>query len=396
MKQQVSLSERYAGLNGFIERKLNGPYWLWKLTLLCAIVSWCLAVPPYTVMAYSDAWAFIDIQSQDILHPTDLDVYIRRENMVMRWVLPLMYLLTGHSVLLIVILQGILGCIFLYLFLREIFRQTNDRVLTAFFGLGLSNMFVFSWFFVDTAGYGDGYAYFFLMLALLSRNPLLVFVFLQIAFFTDERALVGAGYIILWWATNSLVNRGEGGTLASVFRGTFQSRTWVVIAAWMVYFLFRGYIMRTYFPNHDYSTMGTPVLFADDHRWGLGNSLWTSFEGTWLLLGTAGYVLYQTGQRWLLLMLLAGFVFLIITGIFVHDIDRDLAYGFPFLLSASLILSRLIPALEYRKLVFVMAIVCVISPMCYTLGYNTVIWAEPLPMKALMMLDRVAGWGWFD
>ena len=99
---------------------------------------------------------------------------------------------------------------------------------------------------------------------------------------------------------------------------------------------------------------------------------------------------------WLLLLLLAGFVFLIITGIFVHDIDRDLAYGFPFLLMASLILSKFIPASEYRKLVFFVALVCIISPMCYTLGYNKVIWAEPLPMKALMVLDRVAGWGWFD
>ncbi|MPR33508.1 hypothetical protein [Salmonirosea aquatica] len=396
MKQQVSLSEHYARLNELIERYLSGKYWLWKLTLCCAVISWCLAVPPYTVMNTSDAWAFIQIQSQDILHPTHLEVYIRRENMVMRWVLPLMYILTGHSVLLIVIIQGLLGCGFLYLFLGQIFRQTNDRILTAFFGLALSNMFVFSWFFVDTAGYGDGYAYFFLMLALLTRNPFLLFVLLQIAFFTDERALVGAGYIILWWTTDHLVNQKEGGTLAALFRSAFQSRTWVVIAAWGVYFVFRSYIMRTYFPNHDYSTMGTPVLFADGHRWGLGNSLWTSFEGAWLLLGAAGYVLYQTGRRWLLLALLAGFVLLIITGIFVHDIDRDLAYGFSFLLSASLILSRLIPAPEYRKLVFIMAVVCMISPMCYTMGYNRVLWVEPLPMKALMVLDRSAGWGWFD
>ena len=396
MKQRVSLSEQYAGLTGFIERKLEDRFWLWKLTLFCAILSWCLAVPPYTVIDISDAWKFIAVQAQDILHPTNLEIYIRRENMVMRWVLPLMYILTGHSIVLILIIQALLGCVFLYLFLHEVFRQTNDRVLTAFFGLALSNMFVFSWFFVDVTGYGDGYAYFFLMLALLTRNPFLLFGFLQIAFFTDERALVGTGYIILWWATAYLMERKEGMTLALVFNAVFRPHTWVVIAAWVVYFSIREYVMHTYFPSHEYSTMGTPVLFADGHRWGLGNSLWTSFEGAWLLLGAAGFVLYQAGRHWLLLLLLAGFVFLIITGIFVHDIDRDLAYGFPFLLMASLILSKFIPASEYRKLVFFVALVCIISPMCYTLGYNKVIWAEPLPMKALMVLDRVAGWGWFD
>ena len=396
MKQRVSLSEQYAGLTGFIERKLDDRFWLWKLTLFCAILSWCLAIPPYTVIDISDAWKFIAVQAQDILHPTNLEIYIRRENMVMRWVLPLMYILTGHSIVLILIIQALLGCVFLYLFLREVFRQTNDRVLTAFFGLALSNMFVFSWFFVDVTGYGDGYAYFFLMLALLTRNPFLLFGFLQIAFFTDERALVGTGYIILWWATAYLIERKEGMTLALVFNAVFRPHTWVVIAAWVVYFSIREYVMHTYFPSHEYSTMGTPVLFADGHRWGLGNSLWTSFEGAWLLLGASGFVLYQSGRRWLLLLLLAGFGFLIITGIFVHDIDRDLAYGFPFLLMASLILSKFIPASEYRKLVFFVALVCIISPMCYTLGYNKVIWAEPLPMKALMVLDRVAGWGWFD
>lgn len=396
MDRPLSLASYYARLSEWIERSLEGRHWLWKLTLVCAVLSWCLAVPPYTVMAISDAWAFIAIQAQDILHPTHLEVYVRRENMVMRWVLPSMYILTGHNIILILIIQALLGGIFLYLFLREIFQQTNDRVLTAFFGLALSNMFLFSWFMVDTAGYGDGYAYFFLMLALLTRNPFLLFGFLQIAFFTDERALVGAGYIVLWWTTTSLMNRNEGATLVSVFRNAFQSRTWVVVAAWVVYFVFREFIMRTYFPNHDYSTMGTPVLFADGHRWGLGNSLWTSFEGAWLLLGAAGFMLYQSGHRWLLIMLLGGFVLLIITGIFVHDIDRTLSYGFPFLLMSSLVLSRLVPLAEYRKLMFIVALICVISPMCYTLGYNRVIWAEPLPLKALMVLDRVAGWGWFD
>ena len=251
MKQRVSLSEQYAGLTGFIERKLDDRFWLWKLTLFCAILSWCLAIPPYTVIDISDAWKFIAVQAQDILHPTNLEVYIRRENMVMRWVLPLMYILTGHSIVLILIIQALLGCVFLYLFLREVFRQTNDRVLTAFFGLALSNMFVFSWFFVDVTGYGDGYAYFFLMLALLTRNPFLLFGFLQIAFFTDERALVGTGYIILWWATAYLIERKEGMTLASVFNAVFRPHTWVVIAAWVVDFSIWEYVVHTYFPSHE-------------------------------------------------------------------------------------------------------------------------------------------------
>lgn len=396
--EHLSLATQYTRLINFIEKNTNSRYWLWKLVLFCAVLSWCLAVPPYTVMNSSDAWAFIKIQSADLLHPTNFEVYIRRENMVMRWVLPMVYFLT-NSVVLILVIQAMLGVAFLYLFLREVFRQTNDKVLTTFFALGLSNIFVFSWFFVDTAGYGDGYAYFFLILALLIRNPILLFICLQAAFFTDERALVASGYLILWWLTEFLMNKSkeeDSTSLSVVMKGIFQARTWVVLVALALYMVFRNYIMSVYFPGHDYTTMGTPVLFADMHRWGLGSSLWSSFEGMWLPLAVAGYVLCVAGRYWHFLALLAGFVVLIITGIFVHDVDRALGYGFPFLLSSSLILSRLIPLAEYRKLTLVTAFFCVVSLMCYTQGYNIVIWAEPLPMKALMYIDAKAGWGWFD
>ncbi|GAB2795102.1 hypothetical protein GCM10027275_45250 [Rhabdobacter roseus] len=390
------MSEKYAHLSRFIEQRLTGKQWLWQLTLFCAVLSWCLAVPPYTVMQSSDAWTFIKMQSQDLLHPGDLGYYIRRENMVMRWMLPLMSFLTGHNLVLILIIQALLGCLFLYLCSREVFRQTHDKVLTAFFALGLSNLFVFSWFFVDTAGYGDSFAYFFLLLALFVRNPVLLFICLQCAFFTDERAIIAGGYVILWWITRRLVEQGESFSFSSVVKSTLALPTWIVLLAWGVYLVFRRYIMSTYFYGHSYSTMGSPVLFADAHRWGLGNSLWTSFEGTWLLLGAAGYVLYSTHRRWLLLLLLVGIGVLITTGILVHDIDRALGYGFPFLLISTLILSRSIPLPEFRKIIFVMAIICVIHPLCYTLGYNKVIWAEPLPVKAAMALDRMLGWGWFD
>ena len=313
----------------------------------------------------------------------------------MRWMLPLMSVLTGHRVVLILLIQALLGCGFLYLLTREVFSQTQDKVLAAFFALGVSNLFVFSWFFVDTAGYGDGFAYFFLLLALLVRNPILLFVFLQFAFFTDERAIVAGGYVALWWITRRLMEKNDFRFL-SVVKSSFIPTTWVILAAWVSYGVFRSYIMRTYFSGHDYSTVGSPVLFSDEHRWGLGSSLWSSFEGAWLLLGLTAYVLYTTRRRWFLLLLLLGFLVLLTTGLFVHDIDRALGYGFPFLLICSLVLSRSVPLPEFKKAVFVMAVICLIHPLCYTLGYNKIIWAEPLPMKIFMALDRLVGLGWFD
>lgn len=395
---KASLSLFYHKICSWIDLKLDGRHWLWKLSIVCSLISWFLAVPAYTVIADADAWVYIKLQADDMFRAYDWGHYIRRENMVMRLFLPVLASLTGKSIFVILAIQGILGVVFLYLFAKEIFRQTQDKVLTAFFAVGISNMFFCSWFFVDTVGYGDGFAYFFMLLAILYRNPFIIFVSLQCAFFTDERAVVAGGYILLSWVAYNIFEKYTNrDSLGSLVRTTLSlSSTWVLLLSWVVYFAARYYIINTYFSDHIYSTIEGPVLFKDEHRGGLGNSMWTAFEGSWLLLGAAIYVLILAKRYWLLVAFSIGFVVLLIVGLHVHDIDRALGYGFPFLLIASLILSKYLTLNEYRKLIFIMAVICVIHPMIYTLGYNRAIWAEPFPIKVMMYLDRFTGLGWFD
>ncbi|TDB60875.1 hypothetical protein [Arundinibacter roseus] len=398
MEPQPILTNQYAGITLFVQKHTQSKYWLWQLTGICTLLSWFLAVPPYTVGLTSDAWAFVQIQAADLLHPHHLEVYIRRENMIMRWMLPFVYTLTGRSVIGVLVLQAVLGFIFLYLSSREVFRVTQDKVLTTFFALAFANIFVFSWFLIDLAGYGDSFGYFFLLMAMLFRNPVLIFISMQGAFFTDERGVIASAYVVLWWVVQYLFKKtaSERSSLVTIFQSAFTPQVLAILAAMAAYVPFRSFIMNNYFPDHAYTTIGTPVLFADLHRWGLGNSLWTSFEGMWLLMGAAVLVLYKTRNYWYAAACAFGFLILLVTGLLVHDVDRAFGYGFPFILIANRVLSYYVPRHEHRKLMFIIALICLISPMCYTLGYNKIIWAEPLPMKALMMLDRQMGWGWFD
>ncbi len=81
-----------------------------------------LAFPPYTLLLGHlsehgmklDAWVFIQNQSHDLFHPKDMDYDVRRENMIFRWVLPVLSFLTGHNIIVIVLLQSILGVLFIY------------------------------------------------------------------------------------------------------------------------------------------------------------------------------------------------------------------------------------------------------------------------------------------
>ncbi|PSL29240.1 hypothetical protein [Dyadobacter jiangsuensis] len=387
----------------WIEAQLSGKNWLWKLTFFAVALSLFLAFPPYSLLldhlrsngVSLDAWVFIHNQAQDILHPKDMDYDVRRENMIFRWTLPALSFLTGHNVLLILIIQAVLGVLFLYKTGAYIYSVSGDKVITALFVTAIANIFVSVWAFADVHGYGDEFAFFFLLLALLSKNSLVIFLSLLIAFFTDERAVVAGGYLLLWWmGTKAYRNKNFG--VPGLLKSAFTGESLVVWVAWAIYFTIREYVQTTYFPHHSYSTIGTPVLLANAHRNGLGSSIWGAFEGTWLILIAAFAVLCLTRRYWLLLALMAGFVVLVATGIYVHDIDRALSYGFPFILLAVFILIETSSTSTVRLILFFTMVVCVVHPQVFYMGYNKILWLEPLPVKIFMLIDHRLQWGMFS
>ncbi|GLU50717.1 hypothetical protein Dfri01_01780 [Dyadobacter frigoris] len=393
----------YHSLGRRIESRLASKYWLWKLVAFSVLVSLFLAFPPYTLLLGHlsehgmklDAWVFVQNQSQDLFHPQGMDFDVRRENMIFRWVLPLLSFLTGHNIIIIILLQSVLGVFFIYNVGQWVYAVSNDKITTSLFVISIANIFVCTWTFADIYGYGDGFAYFFLLVALLNRNPVIIFIALQIAFFTDERAVIAGGYLLLFHMLIKVYELKDF-RLVTFFKNMFSGNNAWVWLAWIFYFTVRFYVREKYFPNHSYSTLGTPVLFADAHRYGLGSSLWTAFEGTWLLMGGAILALWLTKRYNLLLVVSVGFVVLIASGIYVHDIDRALSYGFPFLLMAIYILFQTVSLRSIRLILFFTAAVCVIHPMVYYMGYNRILWMEPFPVRVFMLLDYWMGWNFFS
>ena len=393
----------YHSLERRIESFFASENWLWKLVIFSVFISLFLAFPPYSLLAGHlsehgmklDAWVFVQNQSQDLFHPKDMDFDVRRENMIFRWVLPALSFITGHNIVLIVLLQSVLGVFFLYNIAKWVFEASKDKVTTTFFVLSLANIFVCVWTFADIYGYGDGFAYFFLLIAILYKNPFLSFFALQIAFFTDERAVIAGGYLLLFQMVKKAYDHNDF-SFTSLVKNIFFGKNIIVWVSLIVYFSIRIYVQKTYFPHHSYSTLGTPVLFADAHRHGLGSSLWTAFEGTWLLMGAALLALVLTKRYLLILTLIIGFSVLVASGIYVHDIDRALSYGFPFLMMSLIILFQTISQRSLRVILFFTAIICVSHPMIYYMGYNRILWLEPFPMKIFMLLDYWMHWNLFN
>jgi hypothetical protein len=392
----------YASFHHSFEARLSGDNWLLKVTLFAVVLSLFLAFPPYHLLishfkadgAKLDAWVFVQNQAQDLLHPKDMAYHIRRENMVLRWTLPLLSWITNHNVVLILIAQALCGILFLYNAGKYVFDLSGDKVLAGMFVLSVANIFVSVWTFADIHGYGDGFAYFALLSAMLSRNRVLLFIFLQIAFFTDERAVIAGGYLLLWWIVNSTFQKNDF-RIGTIIKAGLTGKSAFVWIAWLVYFGVRNYVLANYFPNHNYSTIGTPVLFSNEHRNGLGSSIWSAFEGTWLLIGSALLALILTRHYLLFGVIFIGICILMTTGIFVHDIDRALAYGFPFLLISFLVLYKTASLTSVKLITFFTMVICVLHPQVFYMGFNKILWLEPFPMKLFMMLDKSMAWGLF-
>src|SRR5690606_11936790 len=388
----------YKNFQTWIESVLSGRYWLWKLIAISVGLSLFLSFPPYQlVVKYLhgeinlDSWSFIEIQAQNLLRPEGIEEAIRRENMIMRWTLPGLSYITRHNLILMLIIQAALGVYFVYWIGKWAFQLTQDKILTTFFVLSISNTFVGIWHFAEVHGYGDGIAYFGLLAAMLHRKPWASFLFLLIAFFTDERAVLAGGFLLLW----NMIQRAydlNSFTPNTLFPAIFQGRNRVIWLGWRVYLSIRFYVKSTYFPDHEYSTIGTPELFDKMHRMGFGSSVWTTFEAFWFLLVGAALLLYLTQKKTLLGMLSLAFFILFLSTAFVHDIDRSLAYGFPFLLIAFFIFQKEASQRAFRLVMFICAMGCIIHPQVFYMGYNKIIWLEPLPLKIFQFIDHVFNW----
>lgn len=385
-----------------IERFLSGPNWVIKLTLCSVALSLFLSFPPYHLLfdhlsgkGHLDAWFFIQNQGENLLAPKEMEADVRRENMIFRWTLPALSFLTGHNVAAIVILQAFLGLAFIYFTAQFAFELTGSKISTALFTVSVAHIFVGVWQFAEIHGYGDGIAYFCLLVAMLHRSPAVSGSMLLIAYFTDERALMAGGLIVLWNIARTAFDTGRF-DLKHLVAIAFSHRNLLVWGTWIVYFAIRLTIGKIYFSDHQYSTMGTPVLFEQAHRNGLGSSIWGVFEGFWILILASAVVLWDKEKRYLSLLLIAGFGALLLSGLFVHDIDRSLSYGFPVLFLVFFLLYRNASERTFHLLLFFCAVICVLHPQVFYMGYNRILWLEPLPIKALQLLDRLSGSHFFS
>jgi hypothetical protein len=95
-------------------------------------------------------------------------------------------------------LQYLSGALFFYFSFRLIETFCKDRLTVVWLTVGFCFLLIGKVFFRDANAHFDAYALFLMLLGMSSRNLVFFFLYLFLAFWVDERAIVASGLIGVW------------------------------------------------------------------------------------------------------------------------------------------------------------------------------------------------------
>lgn len=235
----------------------------------------------------------------------------------------------GHflhlNVLGLIILQQLVGILFFGLLILLISNITGDRVIGILMTTGLAFTYLGKASFVDLWPWFDGVAYCLLAAAMYSRKPVLISLFILLAAFTDERALVASALVFFWW---KLQNQKESKmSLSTIVMPDLQS--FAVVIAWIVYFSIRIFLTKRYgFLTHSGYMTGAGAAFKITYKYFTFGVL-SGIEWFWIYI-LAGIVLLLKQKNYMttfLLISMLGVILLIAFDVF--DVTKSTTYVFP-------------------------------------------------------------------
>lgn len=267
---------------------------------------------------------------------------------------------SGRRIVILYLIQSFLLIPFFYVLIQLLKRFTSSSTLL-YFSIACSSVYLSKAFFWDYDFWFDGFAYFFLLLGMYFRNKAGIFCALQLACWTDERAVIALSSIYLFHLLQE--NNFSLASAGQIFnQGSVNQRSFVVVLAGLTYGIVRmllAYQFDLHTPYGEGSGVGLGLIpYQFKHRL-IG--IFLAFEGLWLLLLAAALIMYNQ-RKSLLLMLLSGILILhIIVAYSVFDITRSLSYAFPVFIISGIYVS-LNRTKVHQRIFLITAALCLLMP----------------------------------
>lgn len=223
-------------------------------------------------------------------------------------------------------LQFGLGVLMLALVGKIAMDIFGDRIVALASVFGISSIYAGKAAFLQLGGMGDAFAYALLTVAVAFRNPFVIASAILGAAFTDERGLIVAPFVAIYWA----VRRGDYGQ-----PNWFNPQTATVVGAVVFACVIRLVLTFGYglhIPIGAGKDVGFDVLPRVLPR--LQNELPHMLAGLWLWPLVACIVLVRKRWWFSIFAVAVGTATIIGVSFLVLDVERSLAYSLPLLFVA--------------------------------------------------------------
>jgi hypothetical protein len=223
-------------------------------------------------------------------------------------------------------LQFCLGVALLFLAGKIALDLFGDRIVAVATIFGVSAIYAGKAAFLQLGGMCDAFAYFFLTVAIAFRNPPLIVIAVLAASFTDERAMVIAPLVLVYWAVRSQKAGGPN---------WFTAQSIAVVVALVAAVVIRLVLMLGYglhIPVGTGKDAGFDVLLQTLPRFQY--EFPHALAGLWLWPLFACILLVRARWWVTLVLMIGGTAALTAVSFLVLDVDRSLAYSLPVLFVA--------------------------------------------------------------
>jgi hypothetical protein len=330
--------------------------------------------------------ATMQVITEQIAHPLERNSAARditgshTEKLAYRLSMPVVGHVLGLSLGQLILLQQLCGVLFLGLVSVIAHRATGDTVCATLLPVGFAFCYPGQACFRDLQPFFDGMAFFALAVAMLIRNPLPVFLGVTFACWTDERAVLVAPLVALWWALQNGTRIVNWTSRASLAR---NPAVWAVVAAVATYGIGRIWLGHVWDIRQTHS----------DISFGVARSQWPIFlvglasglKWFWVLLVLGAFSGFLAGTRRLAGVFAAAVLCYAAACSTIYDTTRSAAYVFPAVFVSLTWLSRSERPEALRWIVLAVAVLCILTPSPFIIG-NGIEFAAPILPMALKWL----------
>ncbi|MPR34959.1 hypothetical protein [Salmonirosea aquatica] len=277
----------------------------------------------------------------------------------------LMYFLIG--------LEYLAGFLFFYFTFKALKPYCENHIALTWLLVGMAFTFLGKIFFWDTYAYFDAFALLFLLMSMKSNNPFLIFSYICLALWTDERSFVASILVGVWWFLD---------TSSSLHPKTFfRTPLWPLIPQqWAIFLavtvtISLRWVLSLQFNRPSVASLAQTlaevkfVLIQQRLVELVPFVTVASFESYWIyIIGTLA-ILWLYRERWGFILYLMALGASLGISFLVYDMTRSLMYAFPAIFIGIRILARELSPEAFQRMTLYVMLTAVLFPTYYLSHY---------------------------